>query len=144
MTYHVYLNPPSSTGPLFVAHHGAGSAGLSFAALAAELRTRLPAAGMLAVDARGHGETVVKSKAGEDARVDLGLTTLSEDLIVVVELVQRKMGWAQLPYIILVGHSLGGPVVTEVARSRVMGDRLLGYAVLDVVEGIMVFQFDKW
>ena len=44
-------------------------------------------------------------------------------------------GVDQLPPIILVGHSLGGAVVTELAKSGRLGSSLLAYAVLDVVEG---------
>lgn len=36
---------------------------------------------------------------------------------------------------ILIGHSLGGAVVVEVAHRRLLGPSLLGYGVLDVVEG---------
>jgi len=36
---------------------------------------------------------------------------------------------------VLVGHSLGGAVVTDVAKRGELGDKVLGYAVLDVVEG---------
>jgi len=36
---------------------------------------------------------------------------------------------------VLVGHSLGGAVVTDVAKSGKLGTNVLGYAVLDVVEG---------
>lgn len=135
MIHHVYLTPPASSGPLFVMHHGAGSAALSFAPLAAEIRTRLPAAGVLAPDARGHGETVVKHGAENDSGMDWSLATLGNDLIRVVQSVQKRLDWPRLPNIILVGHSMGGPVVTEVAQSRALGDELLGYAILDVVEG---------
>src|SRR5690606_21290646 len=37
--------------------------------------------------------------------------------------------------IILVGHSLGGAVVTDLAKTGRLGTSLLAYAVLDVVEG---------
>lgn len=37
-------------------HHGAGASGLSFAALAKEITARDPELGVLAFDARGHGE----------------------------------------------------------------------------------------
>ncbi|KAF3355510.1 UPF0016 membrane protein [Verticillium dahliae VDG1] len=47
-TYHAYLTSPSPQGgPLFVAHHGAGSSALSFALVAAEIRRALPHAGFL-------------------------------------------------------------------------------------------------
>jgi protein phosphatase methylesterase 1 len=45
------------------------------------------------------------------------------------------MSWLQLPDIILIGHSLGGAVATEVANKRLLGQSVLGYGVLDVVEG---------
>lgn len=45
------------------------------------------------------------------------------------------MGWEELPLLVLIGHSLGGAVVTDVAKSGELGNAVLGYAVLDVVEG---------
>lgn len=112
-------------------HHGAGSSGLSFAVVSAEIRKRLPSAGILSLDARGHGSTVA---AGE-AAPDYGLETLRADLLAVVEQTRAHMGWKELPPVVLVGHSLGGAVVTDLARSCALGGALLGYTVLDVVEG---------
>ncbi|KAK0731691.1 protein phosphatase methylesterase [Lasiosphaeris hirsuta] len=131
LTHHAYLTSPVGKGPLFVTHHGAGSSGLSFALLSAEIRKRLPTAGILSPDARGHGATAT---AAEDA-VDLSLPTLAADLAGVIRLAARQMGWDGLPPVVLVGHSLGGAVVTDVAMSGALGPALLGYAVLDVVEG---------
>ncbi|KAL8940776.1 MAG: hypothetical protein Q9211_002119 [Gyalolechia sp. 1 TL-2023] len=135
--YHVYVIFPVAKGPLFVLHHGAGSSGLSFALFAAELRKALPYAGVLSFEARGHGETVVKTPDGhiKGAPHDLSLNLLSSDLVDAVKLLQAKLDWPQLPEIILVGHSLGGPIVTEVALKGALGSSVLGYAVLDVVEG---------
>lgn len=45
------------------------------------------------------------------------------------------MGWKEMPPLILIGHSLGGAVVTDVAKGGKLGNAVLGYAVLDVVEG---------
>lgn len=137
MTYHAYLTSPVARGPLFVTHHGAGSSGLSFAVLSAELRKRIPGAGILSPDARGHGSTTVAA-ATASSSPDLSLATLAADLLAVITLTQRRMKWAALPPIVLVGHSLGGAVVTEVARGGRLGAALLGYAVLDVVEGSAV------
>jgi len=144
ITYHAYLTSPAATSgtssksPLFVTHHGAGSSGLSFAVLSAEIRKRLPNAGILSLDARGHGSTTLKDNNTSPA-VDLSLATLASDLFNVIQLTQRAMSWPpgvdQLPPIILVGHSLGGAVVTELAKSGRLGSSLLAYAVLDVVEG---------
>ncbi|KAL8784469.1 MAG: hypothetical protein Q9213_003940 [Squamulea squamosa] len=135
--HHVYFNPPAKKAPLFVLHHGAGSSGLSFAAFTTELHKLLPDAGVLSVEARGHGETVVKSTNGniKEEPHDLSLSLLSSDLSDAVKLVQAKLHWPELPDILLIGHSLGGPIVTEVASRDTLGTAVLGYAVLDVVEG---------
>ncbi|CCC06015.1 hypothetical protein SMACR_00231 [Sordaria macrospora] len=153
VTHHAYLTSPVGKGPLFVAHHGAGSSGLSFAVLSAEIRKRLPNAGILSLDARGHGSTTITTttpspEGGETAKdqaspppppppppLDLSLSTLATDLFTVIQLTKTTMHWPELPPIILVGHSLGGAVVTELAKSYRLGPSLLGYAVLDVVEG---------
>lgn len=134
ITHHVYITTPLEKGPLFVTHHGAGSSGLSFALFASEIRKALPNAGVLSCDARGHGETVV-SESPAQALLDLSLELLSEDLVDVINLTQKKIGWAKLPGIVLIGHSLGGAVVTDVAASGKLGNAVLGYGVLDVVEG---------
>jgi protein phosphatase methylesterase 1 len=137
ITYHAYLNSPAPSagpgkppGPLFVTHHGAGSSGLSFAVLGSEIRKRLPSAGILSLDARGHGLTTTtfassregvagdSEQADEAAEeLDLTLPTLAADLLAVITLTQSAMHWPALPAIILVGHSLGGAVVTELACS---------------------------
>ncbi|KAK0670427.1 Alpha/Beta hydrolase protein [Cercophora samala] len=152
ITHHVYLtspapptttsplNPgskPSSTGgPLFVTHHGAGSSALSFAVLGSEIRKRLPSAGILSLDARGHGLTTLTAPNPNEP-TDLSLPTLSQDLCNAILLTAKAMSWPEIPPLILVGHSLGGAVVTELAYQPLLPPSisLLGYAVLDVVEG---------
>lgn len=131
ITHHAYLTSPGDKGPLFVMHHGAGSSGLSFAVVGSEIRKRLPSAGILSLDARGHGSTVTPA----DSPLDLRLETLRTDLLSAIQQTQAQMGWKELPPIVLVGHSLGGAVVTDLAKSHALGTSLLGYAVLDVVEG---------
>ncbi|PKX89667.1 putative ribosomal protein/carboxylic ester hydrolase (Ppe1) [Aspergillus novofumigatus IBT 16806] len=133
--HHVYLTPPTDSGPLFVMHHGAGSSGLSFATCAEEIRKILPKAGILSLDARDHGRTSVQRADGEAAELDLSLETLNQDLVYVVRKTQAEMGWGELPDLVLVGHSLGGAVITDVAKKGELGSKLLAYAVLDVVEG---------
>ncbi|KAI0398437.1 Alpha/Beta hydrolase protein [Xylariaceae sp. FL0594] len=130
-TTHAYLTSPVGKGPLFVMHHGGGSSGLSFAVVGDQIRKRLSSAGILSIDARGHGSTT--TAAGQ--ALDLSLGTLADDLLAALELTRREMRWAEMPPVILVGHSMGGAVVTELARSGRLGSALLGYAVLDVVEG---------
>ena len=127
---HAYFTPPNEDdAPLFCFHHGAGASGLSFAMVTAALKALLPGAGFLSPDCRGHGLT----EAINDS--DFGLETLSNDLVNTVREVQKLAAWSRLPPIVLVGHSLGGAVVTEVAVKKLLGQSILGYAVLDVVEG---------
>lgn len=139
VTHHAYLiSPVGKSGPLFVMHHGAGSSGLSFAVVSAEIRNRMPNAGILSIDARGHGSTTVTKPGHEDepeGPADLSLGTLATDLGAIIDLTRVEMCWSELPSMVLVGHSLGGAVVTELAQRRTLGEKLLGYAVLDVVEG---------
>ncbi|KAJ5086115.1 Protein phosphatase methylesterase 1 [Penicillium argentinense] len=153
ITHHAYLTPPTGTGPLFIMHHGAGSSGLSFATCADEIRKILPKAGFLSLDARGHGRTTMtsnskpletetpsiaaaaQSEADGEIKLDLSLETLSRDLVFIVRQTQAKMRWESLPDIVLVGHSLGGAVITDVAKNGELGPKVLAYAVLDVVEG---------
>jgi protein phosphatase methylesterase 1 len=122
-------------------HHGAGSSGLSFATCAAEIRKILPDAGFLSADARDHGSTsIIRADVDGNAadgkvELDLSLETLNQDLLFVIRETQTKMGWETLPDIVLVGHSLGGAVITDVAKKGELGAKLLAYAVLDVVEG---------
>ncbi|KAI1180593.1 Alpha/Beta hydrolase protein [Nemania sp. FL0916] len=130
-TIHAYLTSPVGKGPLFVMHHGGGSSGLSFAVVGDQIRKRVSTAGIFSLDARGHGSTTLHE--GED--VDLSLATLANDLFAAIQLTRQEMKWAELPPIVLVGHSMGGAVVTELARLGRLGTALLGYAVLDVVEG---------
>ena len=137
VTFHVYFTPPTAKGPLLVTHHGAGSSGLSFALFASEIRKALPAAGLLSLDARSHGETAVENLVtpGENKVADLSLDILSNDLLDVIRMTQKELNWPELPGLLLIGHSLGGAVVTDVAVSGKLGNAVLGYAVLDVVEG---------
>jgi protein phosphatase methylesterase 1 len=135
--HHAYLSPPTGSGPLFVTHHGAGSSGLSFATFTSEIQKVLPNAGVLSLDARGHGETTVDSFPDDSLPVelDLSLATLSRDLVFIVQSTLPRLPQSSPPPIILIGHSLGGAVITHVAYSQLLGSSLLGHVVLDVVEG---------
>ncbi|KAF2674263.1 protein phosphatase methylesteras-like protein 1 [Microthyrium microscopicum] len=132
--FHVYFDPPRRPADaLIVLHHGAGSAAMSWALCARELRGHLPNCGILAVEAREHG-SVVWDEAGEvDDRLHIDI--LSEDLVTMLNLLKEKVGWTELPRILLIGHSLGGAVVTHTAKMGLLGTKVFGFGVLDVVEG---------
>jgi len=135
--YHVYLTTPGdlARGPLFICHHGAGSSGLSFAVFAKEVQNLCPGAGILSLEARGHGSTVT-SAAGDEV-LDYSISTLTDDAMNMITLTQQSLGWPKLPPFVLVGHSLGGAVVTSLTTThwKTFGTSLIGYSVLDVVEG---------
>jgi protein phosphatase methylesterase 1 len=132
--FHVYVTPPAtSKAPLVVLHHGAGSSAMSFALMAKEIKKGMPELGILAVEARDHGSVVWDAEGNIDN--NLSVENLTQDLNDMLQLVEAKLGWTELPTIVLVGHSLGGAVVTHMANSGLLNKYLLGYAVLDVVEG---------
>ncbi|CAO2656903.1 Nn.00g057060.m01.CDS01 [Neocucurbitaria sp. VM-36] len=132
--FHVYFTPATSPkAPLLVLHHGAGSSAMSFALMVKEVRKQMPEIGILAVEARDHGSVVWNSDGQVDN--DLSIALLSQDLVDMLHLTQAKLGWGDLPTIVLIGHSLGGAVVTDAAHRGLLGNKLLGYGVFDVVEG---------
>lgn len=132
--FHVYVTPPSSLkAPLLVLHHGAGSSAMSFALMAKEVKKAMPELGVLAIEARDHGSVVWDADGNIDTNLNVDI--LSQDLMDMILLTQANLSWPELPTIILIGHSLGGAVVTHTANTSLLGSKLLGYAVLDVVEG---------
>lgn len=133
--FNIYYSPPSGPeAPIFFFHHGAGSSGLTFALLAKTLRSQMKdqskgeVAGVVVFDMRGHGKTTVD---GPNAS-DLSLNTLSRDMIDVFRLMKEKENWDDIP-LILVGHSLGGAVVSK-ACSEFKFPHLVGACVIDAVE----------
>ncbi|KAJ2764933.1 Protein phosphatase methylesterase 1 [Coemansia nantahalensis] len=118
------LGGSSSSGPVFVLHHGAGHSGLTFGLLARHLRGAAPEAAVVAADARGHGGTTGGSEG------DLRLERLVDDLVGVVAAVLRENSSAR--DVVLVGHSMGGAVVAHACR-RI--PRVLGVVLVDIVEG---------
>jgi pimeloyl-ACP methyl ester carboxylesterase len=72
---------------------------------------------VLAFDCRGHGKTETEDES------DLSLNTLADDLSFVIG------PYLEEYQIILVGHSMGGAVITEFARRNLVKS-LTGYGVL--------------
>ena len=140
--YHVYVTPPTNPkkDPLFVCLHGAGASGLSFAVCAREIRSRLPDAGVLSLEARGHGSRILSAAGEEETQPDYDLATLSSDALRMIQLTAAALSWSStgsLPPLVVVGHSLGGAVAVDLCNthSRRLSPWLVGYAVIDVVEG---------
>jgi len=106
---------------------------MSFARFATYIKAQVPEAGVLALEAREHG-SVVTDASGAEA-LDFSLATLCQDTMAMIRGVQAKMQWTALPPSVFIGHSLGGAVATEIAASGQLGAQLVGFLVLDVVEG---------
>ncbi|KAL7312579.1 Protein phosphatase methylesterase 1 [Mucor circinelloides] len=126
ISFFKHINEPNKeNGPLFVMHHGAGSSALTFGVTAKLVKeVSQGECGVIAIDCRGHGAS--KTQAFDS---DFSLETLSNDLInIIKETVKADQD------IILVGHSMGGSVVVNVACKRVL-KTIIGVSVLDVVEG---------
>jgi protein phosphatase methylesterase 1 len=101
---------------------------------AQQIRQKLPEAGILSLEARAHGSTITKPDSNEEI-VDFSIDALASDALTMINLTKEHMSWPTLPPTILVGHSLGGAVVTSLAASNNLGSSLVGFVVLDVVEG---------
>ncbi|KAJ7719621.1 Alpha/Beta hydrolase protein [Mycena maculata] len=131
----VYYTPPGN-GTVLVCTHGAGYSGLSFACLAREVReVGRGEVGVLAVDSRGHGKTrTTENNEGQNADMDLSITTLAADLLATLLAVFPDPATA--PTLLLVGHSMGGAVAVRACPLvQDAGYRVTGVAVIDVVEG---------
>ncbi|KAA1136972.1 putative carboxyl methyl esterase [Puccinia graminis f. sp. tritici] len=130
--FRVYSNPGKSP-VLFVFHHGAGYSALSAACLARELREQGGGQyGFLSFDCRAHGASQVESE--DSGPPDLSLSTLANDLVDLLKTIYPDKTLA--PAIVLVGHSMGGAVVTEAcAGIQTHVGKVLGLVILDVVEG---------
>ncbi|KAG5518907.1 hypothetical protein PMAC_002438 [Pneumocystis sp. 'macacae'] len=124
----------------FVMHHGAGSCGLSFACLAKEITLLADGeCGILAYDIRGHGDS---DDVLKDGKIDLRLDELCKDFVRMLELVSEYLGCKETMEVVLVGHSLGGAVLTYVAKEQLVPG-IIGCVVLDIVEGSVISSFSK-
>ncbi|OCF40785.1 protein phosphatase methylesterase 1 [Kwoniella heveanensis CBS 569] len=155
-TFRVYLTPPTSTpssqqrpggsdsggsgssknGTYLVCHHGGGASGLSFAALAREVKSKSDGEmGVLAFDCRGHGKTQTEGSLAVER--DLSLPTLLSDFLGLVEHMFPDPKAA--PSLVLLGHSMGAaPILSAAPILQSKGYTVPGVVVLDVVEGTAV------
>ncbi|CAO3644163.1 unnamed protein product [Cunninghamella blakesleeana] len=110
---------------IFIMHHGAGDGALSFSLVAKLIFEKSnKQCGITAIDCRGHGDTKTKDDN------DFSLKRLSDDMISVI----TKLYPENYYDFILVGHSMGGSVVVDVAYSKQLPN-VMGVVVMDVVEG---------
>lgn len=135
--YTLPKNTETSSIPIFILHHGAGSSGLSFANLARTLSEKLDGkCGCVAFDARGHGNTTV---INSDLDVSYDRSNFIDDFKVLLEYVYSTL-LVNIPKeklsIILLGHSLGGSICTFTFPhlSDDLRKHISGVTMLDIVE----------
>ncbi|KAJ3366334.1 hypothetical protein HDU91_001855 [Kappamyces sp. JEL0680] len=112
--------------PLFCLCHGAGHSAMTFSLFSQSLQALLPC-DILTWDARGHGNS--RPTKDVDLENDLSLDTLAADM---GRIINHWRGAAK--QVILLGHSLGGAVATQVMAAGLVKN-VLGCGVIDVVEG---------
>ncbi|KAG0141305.1 hypothetical protein CROQUDRAFT_664032 [Cronartium quercuum f. sp. fusiforme G11] len=125
-----------SKGIVFVFHHGAGYSGLSAACFAKAVRAQSQGEfGVMSFDCRGHGSSRIGSSAtGPPDPPDLSLSTLANDMVSLLKMLYPNR--ADAPSLVLIGHSMGGAVVTEAcARIQAEVSHVIGLVNLDIVEG---------
>ncbi|GAA5860674.1 hypothetical protein JCM3774_006247 [Rhodotorula dairenensis] len=143
------FRPQSAGATVFVCVHGAGYSGLSYARFAKCLvdlnrdaaegsdSENVGKIGVLAYDARGHGRTRLAVPPGDSPRdlmVDMSLSSMADDLVRLLKTIFPVR--EEAPALVLVGHSMGGAVVSE-ASNRIQQEvtTVTGVVVIDVVEG---------
>ncbi|KZP22623.1 protein phosphatase methylesterase [Athelia psychrophila] len=135
LDFRVYYTAPKAkdgAGTVMICHHGAGTSGLSFACFAKEVTDMTDGeCGVLALDARRHGKTTPTADASD---TDLSIGVLVSDFFGLIQTIFPDPSVA--PTLILIGHSMGGSVVTRACPLLLdQKYQVGGVAVLDVVEG---------
>lgn len=125
-TFNCFIRCFSHTSPLFVFHHGGGHCALVWNSVIETILNCSTEINLLSFDARGHGNSHAKQES------NMSLDQLSTDLVEVVQL-----AFPLVSQIVLVGHSLGGSVVVNVAFRKLLKN-VIGVCVLDVVEGTAI------
>lgn len=143
-TFQTYYAPPrgEDRAVVFVGHHGAGSCGLTFGMLAASLQAKARllgyncVPGVFSYDMRGHARSSSLNQATENYA--MGLDTLTDDAVFVINHFVRSKFPNGAVDVYLVGHSLGGSVLTSLVHDNLarleQPEAIKGLVVIDIVE----------
>ena len=119
-----------NSGIVYICLHGAGHSAMSFACLAAQLKTDST---VVAFDFRGHGKHYCEDET------NMAQETLIDDTLNVIKYVHKKYPERTL---CIVGHSMGGSIATKTAHKieqeyaeEALGKAVAALYVIDVVEG---------
>lgn len=136
LTFQTYYAPPGSqTAPIFICHHGAGSSAMTFWCAARSLISAKEKPGVFLYDARGHGNSTLSKQ------LDYALSDFTADLEFVMSRFLAKYQ-PQNP-LCLIGHSLGGAVMTNYISSKSVPGSVKGLVVIDIVEEAAIRALDK-
>ncbi|OAF65142.1 hypothetical protein A3Q56_07146 [Intoshia linei] len=113
-----HVSKCGNDGPTIFFVHGAGFCADTWTILMNMLIKQLKVQ-CYAIDLRGHG----RSKCSDEK--DMSLDVISDDVLNVIKQVRAKK-------LILVGHSLGGAIVSKLASQL---DNVIGLIIIDIVEG---------
>lgn len=132
LQFQTYLKPPSSSSaPIFICHHGAGSSSMTFCKLAQDIDKAYGGVdehpGLFTYDARGHGSTPISTPA------DYSLSTMTKDFEFIINEFHKIHNPQSSIY--LVGHSLGGSILTNYLTMKPDTTyNFKGLIILDIVE----------
>lgn len=144
--FQTYYSPPSfkaeETPIVFIAHHGAGSCGLTFGMLKSSIKTQavklgynsIP--GLLTFDIRGHSKSNCLNGVEENYNMSLDQLTL-DFLFILNHFIQSKFPNSPID-VYLIGHSLGGSVLTNLVHNKMdlieRPEVIKGLVIIDIVE----------
>ncbi|KAG7711343.1 hypothetical protein KL950_001309 [Ogataea haglerorum] len=155
--FQTYYKPPrqevGESSVVFVMHHGAGSSGATFAKLTAaierqcEMQSISSVPGVFTFDIRGHGRTGLLNPSTEE-NTKLSFDKLCDDFRFLLQCFhERYMSEGPPPSYFLVGHSLGGSILSKVVSDDVdknvclknnLGQIISGLVMIDIVEDTAV------
>lgn len=121
--FKTYFRPPKG-GPIFILIHGAGSSALTYGKLAQELIKQDDTVGIFTFTLRGHEKF--------DETLDYSLNSFVEDFDHILSSFIATNGIDSPLY--LVGHSLGGAILSKFVSTVKSTYNIQGITMLDIVE----------
>lgn len=133
VSFQTFFCPPRhESNPILVYHHGAGSSAMTFYSLVKISHDEL-GYGAFLFDARGHGDST-KSDS-----LDFSMALLNNDFTFILNEFYTKINPSNT--ICLVGHSLGGSVLTHFLATKYSNEEyptIGGLVVFDIVEELAI------